>query len=54
MSSPSDLVPDESRADDELVDLAMARMAAVERGEMGTTSLGRMIEEFAPELNMTG
>ena len=34
----------------EFAELAIARKAAVDRGAMGTTSLGEMIAEFAPEL----
>ena len=34
----------------ELADIAVARKAAVDRGEMGTTSLEEMIAEFAPDL----
>ncbi len=35
----------------ELAQVALARKAAVERGEMGTTSLAAMIDEFAPQLS---
>lgn len=34
----------------ELALIAVPRKAAVDRGEMGTTSLADMIAEFAPEL----
>jgi prevent-host-death family protein len=34
----------------ELAEIAVARKEAVDRGEMGTTSLEDMIAEFAPEL----
>jgi prevent-host-death family protein len=34
----------------ELAELAVARKAAIDRGDMGTTSLDDMIAEFAPEL----
>lgn len=34
----------------ELAQVAMARKEAVDRGEMGTTTLEDMIAEFAPEL----
>jgi prevent-host-death family protein len=34
----------------ELAEVAVARKAAVDSGEMGTTSLDDMIAEFAPEL----
>ena len=34
----------------ELAQVAIARKEAVDRGEMGTTSLDDMIAEFAPEL----
>lgn len=34
----------------ELAAIAMARKEAVDRGDMGTTSLEDMIAEFAPEL----
>ena len=34
----------------EVVKVALARKAAIDRGEMGTTSLDVMIAEFAPEL----
>jgi prevent-host-death family protein len=34
----------------ELAQIAVARKNAVDRGEMGTTSLADMIAEFAPEL----
>jgi PHD/YefM family antitoxin component YafN of YafNO toxin-antitoxin module len=34
----------------EAAEIALARKAAIDRGEMGTTSLDDMIAEFAPEL----
>lgn len=34
----------------ELAQIAVARKEAIDRGEMGTTSLADMIAEFAPEL----
>ncbi len=34
----------------ELAQVAVARKEAIDRGEMGTTSLDDMIAEFAPEL----
>jgi prevent-host-death family protein len=34
----------------ELAAIAVARKEAIDRGEMGTTSLADMIAEFAPEL----
>ena len=34
----------------ELAEVAIARKGAIDRGEMGTTSLDEMIAEFAPEL----
>jgi prevent-host-death family protein len=38
----------------ELAEIAVARKEAVDRGEMGTTSLEDMIAEFAPELRSRG
>jgi len=35
----------------ELAQVALARREAIDRGEMGTTSLADMIAEFAPELS---
>jgi len=35
----------------ELAQIAAARKEAIDRGEMGTTSLADMIAEFAPELD---
>ncbi|HKP76229.1 MAG TPA: type II toxin-antitoxin system Phd/YefM family antitoxin [Longimicrobiaceae bacterium] len=40
--------------DYELAELAVARNAAIERGDVGTTSLEDMIAEFAPELRGGG
>lgn len=36
----------------ELAEVARARKAAIDSGEMGTTSLQDMISEFAPELQI--
>jgi PHD/YefM family antitoxin component YafN of YafNO toxin-antitoxin module len=38
----------------ELAQIAVARKEAIDRGEMGTTSLADMIAEFAPELSAQG